>query len=71
MVKDKEILQAIVKLTTTYAPTMREIGLLVGLSSTQSIHRRLKVLESKGMIINTDKARSISLTDKGKEFLRG
>ena len=71
MVKDKEILQAIVKLTTTYSPTMREIGLEVGLSSTQSIYRRLKVLESKGMIINTDKARSISLTTKGKEFLRG
>ena len=65
---DQQILQAISDLTTTYSPTMQEIADRVGLKSTSTIHRRLKILESKGYIKNTNVIRGVSLTDKGRSY---
>lgn len=59
------ILHAITKITAArgYPPTIREIGDLVGLTSTSSVSHQLKVLESKGLIIrDAGRPRAVNLS---------
>ncbi|MGJ0848077.1 winged helix-turn-helix transcriptional regulator [Tissierella praeacuta] len=50
--RELEILNAIVNYIKQngYAPSVREIGKIVGLKSTSTVHTYLKSLESKGFI---------------------
>lgn len=50
--KEKEMLNAIIGYIEQhqYAPSVREIGQMVGLKSTSSVHNRLKNMIDKGMI---------------------
>ena len=51
-ISDEAILNSIIKfaLSHNYYPTFREIGDLVGLTSTSSVHSRLKSMEKKGLL---------------------
>lgn len=54
-----------------YAPSIREIGKLVGLASTSSVHRQLQILIKRGLIEtdadwNTPRAFRV----KGYKFVR-
>ena len=53
-VREKSILRYIEKqiMTVGYAPSVREIGKAVGLSSTATVHGYLQRLEDKGYIKN-------------------
>lgn len=64
--KDYEILEFIKKQTDKngFPPTVREICMGVGLSSTATVHARLKKLENAGKIVkNPAKSRSTRVTD--------
>lgn len=48
-----------------YAPSIRELGELLELKSTQTVHSRLKILENKGIIkIVPNISRGIVLINK-------
>ena len=48
-----------------YAPTMREIGAAVGLTSSASVKYQLDILEEKGLIRRGDNSgRAIELVDR-------
>ncbi|MDR1354894.1 MAG: transcriptional repressor LexA [Propionibacteriaceae bacterium] len=51
-IRQRRILEAIMESVETrgYPPSMRELGLAAGLSSSSSVSHQLKVLESKGFI---------------------
>ena len=68
--KEKEILEIIKSFIEEkgYSPTIREICILSGLSSTSSVHGHIKRLKAKGHITSgVDMPRSIALTKKEKE----
>lgn len=50
--RERQIYAAICEYTTTngYPPSIREIGFLVGLNSSSSVHWYLKRIQSKGYI---------------------
>lgn len=53
-----------------YPPTVREIGKVVNLSSTSTVHGHLSKLEKKGLIKrDPTKPRAIEVTDQGREKL--
>ncbi len=54
--RQREILKVIVKETKNkgYPPTVREIGKIVGLKSSASVHNHLNQLEEKGYIKRPD-----------------
>ena len=53
-----------------YPPTVREIGKVVNLSSTSTVHGHLSKLEKKGLIKrNPTKPRAIEVTAQGREKL--
>lgn len=53
------------------APTIREMGNALGITSTNGVVDHLRVLESKGLINrNRYEKRSVTLTDSGREVLR-
>ena len=67
--REKEILEIIKSFIEEkgYSPTIREICILSGLSSTSSVHGHIKRLKAKGYITSGgDMPRSIALTKKEK-----
>lgn len=68
--KQREILKYIHSQVNAkgYPPTVREIGLATGLSSTSTVHGHLSKLEETGLIArDPSKPRAIELTDSGLE----
>ena len=60
--RDELIVEFIADYATThgYAPSIREIGTAVGLTSTSSVHQRLRRLEKAGLVRRaSNRARSI------------
>ena len=55
--REKIILEEIITYISThqYPPTVREIGMEVGLKSTSSVHKYLKDMIKKGIIESDDK----------------
>ena len=71
--KQKEIFNVIKDsiLNKGYPPSVREIGELVGLKSTSSVHAHLNSLEKKGYIRqDPTKPRTIEITDDSFNFTR-
>jgi repressor LexA len=67
--KQTQVLEAIKFLIkkTGESPTVREVGALVGLSSSATVHKHLDALEREGLIYRTEKGR-IRLHDAGPEL---
>lgn len=66
------VLKAIARLIKRkgYSPSLIEIGEVVGLSSTASIHRHLTSLELRGLVVRSyNHSRSIELTENGKKLI--
>lgn len=71
-VRDIAILRCIGKYNDAYgyAPTIRELGTLAGLSSVSTVFNRLAKLEQSGFIIRKDgTARTIRLTETGRQLV--
>lgn len=53
-----------------YPPTLREIGIAIGVRSTNGVHDHLLALERKGYVtINDGKCRSLIITAVGRALL--
>ena len=54
--------------TKTTPPTLREVGVAVGLTSASTIHKHLSVLEKEGFLVKREvgACRSIELADKSQ-----
>ena len=52
-------------------PTVREVGALIGLSSSATVKKHLDALQREGLISMTGKSRGIRLRDEGSSALRG
>lgn len=68
--RQKEIFLAITRYIEKegISPTVREIGNIVGLSSSSTVHKHIKVLESEGYIkMKKDSPRSIKIVKKHLE----
>lgn len=69
-----EVLAIIAKLHCQhgYAPTVREIGAALGISSSNASADHLKALRRKGLIVWTPRtARTIALTEAGRLAIEG
>jgi len=65
--KGEKILKFIAEQTRTkgYPPSVREIGMAVGLSSTSTVHAQIKKLRDAGFLEkDNEKTRALKLTDK-------
>lgn len=64
---DREITEFIRSCVATrgYPPSVREIGEMVGMTSTSSVHHRLRKLQREGVIRRADnRSRAITLVDE-------
>lgn len=54
--------------TRGYPPTLREIGVAMGIRSTNGVNDHLRALERKGYIVrNEQKSRAMVLTERGRD----
>ena len=53
--RQRALLAALERLSAAngYPPSIRELGAEVGLSSTSSVHRHVRVLRARGLVIST------------------
>lgn len=68
--RQQMILEAITTITSQrgYPPTIREIGDVVGLTSTSSVSHQLKALESKGLIVrDAGRPRAVNVSSPDSE----
>lgn len=68
----QQLMQVIDRLSRDrgYPPTVREIGVFMGVASPSTVHKAIKILKRRGLAISDDRIpRSLRLTDSGKEFL--
>ena len=68
----QELMQVIDRLSRDrgYPPTVREIGVSMGISSPATVHGAIKILKRRGLAMSDDRIpRSLRLTESGKEFL--
>jgi SOS-response transcriptional repressor LexA len=69
--RQRQVLDAIVAFMAdqNYAPTLRELGGLLGIKSTTAVTDHLRALEHKGWVVMTkNQARSLTLTGKAKAY---
>lgn len=53
-----------------YAPSVREIGLAVGMRSPATVHQAITVLKRRGWAVSDDRiARSLRITTEGREWI--
>jgi repressor LexA len=70
--RQKEIVNFIIDFTSQngYPPTMREIGMQIGVSSSSTVHKILHQCQKDGLIIITKGIlRSMKVTDDGRELV--
>lgn len=70
--KLQELLTAIDSLSRErgYPPTIREIGIAVGISSPATVHKAVNILKRRGWAVSDTKvSRSLRLTDVGREWI--
>lgn len=53
-----------------YAPSVREIGLAVGMRSPATVHQAINILKRRGWAVSEERiARSLRLTTEGREWI--
>ena len=81
--RQREVLEAIHRLTEPRGPTVRELGDALGMLSSSTVQRHIDALHDRGLIkrpghwsddtgrLEGTKARGLMVTDKGREVLGG
>lgn len=54
-----------------WPPTIRELGRLLGIGSTNGVNDHLKALERRGWLVRGGVARGLRITDGGAQWLGG
>jgi len=71
--RQREVLEAIHRLTEPRGPTVRELGDALGMLSSSTVQLHIERLEERGLVRRgkPGESRGLGLTEKGREVLRG
>lgn len=69
--RQAQVLTLIHALTEPRGPTMREVGEVIGVTSSCTVFRHVEALERKGLVTRQPgKARGLLVTEEGRKLLR-